>query len=170
MRTMRLLVASAAVLMSTVMPIENAHAWGRFDGGDHPAFNKRYVREKPVVIHNNYVNHDSHDHDPHGGCAGCGFGVAAVAGLVSGVIIGSAIANSGDQGPPPEVVEAPQPVIVQAPPQYVQGLPLGTEVSSLPPGCANMNVNGATYYQCGPIWYQPFFGGNGVYYTVVQAP
>jgi hypothetical protein len=33
-----------------------------------------------------------------------------------------------------------------------------------------MNVNGQQLYQCGPTWYQPFFGGNGVYYTVVQAP
>jgi hypothetical protein len=33
-----------------------------------------------------------------------------------------------------------------------------------------MNVNGASYFQCGPAWYQPYVGGNGVYYVAVPAP
>jgi hypothetical protein len=33
-----------------------------------------------------------------------------------------------------------------------------------------MAVNGGNFYQCGPVWYQPYFGGNGVYYTVVPNP
>jgi hypothetical protein len=96
-----------------------------------------------------YVNHDR------GGCVGCGIGIAAVAGLAAGVIVGSAIRPSAP--PPTEVV-------VQGPPPY------GTEYAALPGGCQSMVVNGVNYYQCGPTWYQPFMGGNGVYYSVVPTP
>jgi hypothetical protein len=44
------------------------------------------------------------------------------------------------------------------------------QVAALPPGCASMMINNTQYYQCGPTWYQPFFGGNGVYYQIVPTP
>jgi hypothetical protein len=149
-------ITLASVAISAALPIQNAQAWGRFDGGHHPTYGGGWARPNPVVVHNTYVRGGG------GGCIGCGIGAAAVAGLVGGVIIGSALAS-----PPP-----PQTVIVNQAPQaiVVQGPPIGAQVPVLPPGCANMNVNGATLYQCGGIWYQPFFGGNGVYYSVVQAP
>lgn len=101
------------------------------------------------------------DYNPHfvhgGGCIGCGVGAAAVAGLVGGAIVGAVIAGSA--APPPTTVVVANP-----------GPPPGTQVAILPPGCASMAVNGAQLYQCGPVWYQPFFGANGVYYTVVPGP
>jgi hypothetical protein len=169
MRNAQVWVIAIAVLAGVAAPLENARAWGRFNGGDHPDYGKRYVRERPVVVQRNYVNHGAPT-----GCAGCGIGVAAVAGLVGGVILGAAIA--GNQPPPPQQVvmeqapPQPQVIVVQAPQPMPQGLPLGAEIANLPPGCANMNVNGTTLYQCGPTWFQPFFGGNGVYYLAVAAP
>jgi hypothetical protein len=76
------------------------------------------------------------------------FGAAAV-GVAAGVVVGSAVAAS-----------QPQTVVVQAPPAPPA---VGTVVSTLPSGC----VSTGTRYQCGPIFYQPYFGGNGVYYQVV---
>ncbi len=155
----------ALFIVSSFFPMNQAKAWGRYEGGDHPDYNHRYERDHPVVVHHTIVEHAG----PPTGCLGCGVGIAAVAGLVGGIIIGSAIANH----PAPVVEQAqPQTIVVQAPPQtvVVQGPAIGSEVSSLPPNCTNVTVNGGTYYQCGPIWYQPFFGGNGVYYTVIQAP
>jgi hypothetical protein len=148
------------LLIAVMVPVQNASAWGRFDGGHHPAYGGGWAHQPPVVVHRTYVEHRG------GGCVGCGIGVAAVAGLIGGAVIGAAIAGNA---PPPErtvIVEqaAPQPVYVQ------QGMPIGMQVAGLPPGCGNMNVNGQQFYQCGPTWYQPFFGGNGVYYTVVPQP
>jgi hypothetical protein len=149
---------SLSLMIATFSPVQNASAWGRFDGGHHPAYGGGWAHQPPVVVHRTYVDHRG------GGCVGCGIGVAAVAGLIGGAVIGAAIAGS----PPPErtmvVEQAPQPVYVQ------QGMPIGTQVAGLPPGCGSMNVNGQQLYQCGPTWYQPFFGGNGVYYTVVPQP
>jgi hypothetical protein len=37
-------------------------------------------------------------------------------------------------------------------------------------GCDSLFANGARYYNCGDAYYQPHFGSNGVYYTVVANP
>jgi hypothetical protein len=138
------------MMVGSILSANQAGAWGRFPGGAHPAYGGAWAHRDPVVVHNTYVNRGG------GGCVGCGIGVAAVAGLVGGAIIGAAIAGNE---PPPQ----PTTVIVQGP-------PMGSQVAVLPPGCASMNINGGQYYQCGPYWYQPFFGGNGVYYTLVPTP
>ena len=48
--------------------------------------------------------------------------------------------------------------------------PVGTNLASLPAGCARPSVNGNTYYLCGNTWFKPLFGANGVYYQVVPTP
>lgn len=131
-----------------LLPAQDAAAWGRFEGGHHPAYGGGWAHRPPGVVHRTYVERGG------GGCVGCGVGVAAVAGLLGGAVLGAAIA--ANSAPPPQVIYA--------------GPPMGAEVAALPPGCASMNINGANLYQCGPTWYQPYFGGNGVYYTVVPGP
>ena len=89
----------------------------------------------------------------HGGGGGWGWGIAGAA--IAGVLIGAAA--------------QPQTVIVEQ--QYApSALPYGTEITTLPPGCVSQNVNGTIVYQCGPVWYRPLFGSNGVYYEVVPPP
>ena len=98
-----------------------------------------------------------------GGCWGCttGYSGGAVAaagavGLMAGAAIGSAAAS---------------PTVVMQQPVYVSGPAIGTEVFALPGGgCSSVNANGITYYNCGSAYYQPHFGSNGVYYTVVANP
>lgn len=150
-------LAAFSLLILSLAPGQFARAWGNFDGGHHPAYGGQWAHHDPVVIHNTYVSRGG------GGCIGCGAGAVAVAGLVGGAIIGAAIVSNAQ---PRTVVvqQAPTTVVVQG------GYPPGTEMAALPGGCASMNVNGVNYYQCGPTWFQPFFGGNGVYYTVVPAP
>jgi hypothetical protein len=99
----------------------------------------------------------------HGGCWGCagaaGAAVAAGAvGLAAGAAIGSAAAA------------ASTPTVVVQQPVYVASPAIGTHVVSLPGNCASTVVVGVTYYRCGSVYYQPRFGSNGVYYTVVQNP
>jgi hypothetical protein len=150
---MKRVIFSLLTIMS--MPLQNAHAWGRFDGGYHPDYN-RHFHHDPVVIHREYIEHRGR-----GGCIGCG--AAAVVGLLGGAIIGASIAANQpaetvvvEQAPPPQV-------IVEAP-------PYGSQYPNLPYGCSNMNINGATYYRCNQQWFQPYMGGNGVYYTLVPPP
>jgi hypothetical protein len=47
---------------------------------------------------------------------------------------------------------------------------MGGIYPTLPPGCANPNVGGTSYYLCGNTWFQPSFGANGVSYRVVPTP
>lgn len=96
-----------------------------------------------------------------GGCWGCVSNAGAVAaagvvGLAAGAAIGSAAASS--------------PTVVVQQPVYVTGPSIGTETLSLPGGCSSTAVNGVQYYNCGGSFYQPHFGSNGVYYTVVPNP
>jgi len=98
-----------------------------------------------------------------GGCWGCttGYSAGAVAaagavGLAAGAAIGSAAAS---------------PTVVVQQPVYVTGPAIGSEVFALPgSGCNSLGANGITYYNCGSSYYQPHFGSNGVYYTVVANP
>ncbi|MCC8992092.1 MAG: hypothetical protein LM550_00015 [Candidatus Contendobacter sp.] len=96
-----------------------------------------------------------------GGCWGCVSNAGAVAaagvvGLAAGAAIGSAAASS--------------PTVVVQQPVYVTGPAIGSEVFALPGGCSSVSANGITYYNCGSAYYQPHFGSNGVYYTVVSSP
>jgi hypothetical protein len=47
---------------------------------------------------------------------------------------------------------------------------MGINYAALPAGSMSVNKNGTTYYLSGNTWFQPSYGANGVYYTVVPAP
>ena len=47
---------------------------------------------------------------------------------------------------------------------------LGSSVAVLPPSCSTVVVNGIGYSQCGSTWYQPYYSGTTVQYTVVNPP
>jgi hypothetical protein len=53
--------------------------------------------------------------------------------------------------------------------QAAAGLPVGTMVSSLPPGCTSTVIGGVNYFQCGGAYYRAGFQGNSVVY-IVSAP
>lgn len=94
----------------------------------------------PTVV-NNYVA---------GGCAGCGWGGAvagAAVGTAVGMAAGAAIATAARPYPVGEVVVTPPPS-----------------------GCGYQGYAGVNYYVCGPTWFRPYYGSNGLYYRVVAAP
>ena len=112
-------------------------------------------------------------HPPtYGGYHGYGYGyhppsysggdvaAAGIAGLAVGAMAGAAAAS---QPPPPTTVVVQQPM-APAP------LTLGMSLTYLPGNCVNMNLSSGQYYECGPNWFKPYFGSNGVYYLVVPAP
>ena len=47
---------------------------------------------------------------------------------------------------------------------------IGSIVSTPPPNCVPVNVNGVTYQQCGNTWYQPQMSGSSTTYVVVNPP
>jgi hypothetical protein len=47
---------------------------------------------------------------------------------------------------------------------------MGMNYATLPAGSMSINKNGNTYYLNGNTWFQPSYGANGVFYTVVPAP
>jgi hypothetical protein len=47
---------------------------------------------------------------------------------------------------------------------------MGVNYAAVPAGSITINKNGTTYYLNGNTWFQPAYGANGVYYTVVPAP
>jgi len=107
-----------------------------------------------------------------GGCCyhPCYAGVAGAA--IAGMAVGAAIASR-----PPAVIVAPTviapapEVIVNPPPVYYPPPPvIGSTITILPEGAKSLVVNGTQYYQSGSTWYHPYFGSNGVYYSVVAAP
>jgi hypothetical protein len=49
-------------------------------------------------------------------------------------------------------------------------LMIGMSQAYLPGGCVNISLSSGQYYECGPNWFKPYFGSNGVYYQVVPAP
>ncbi len=180
----------------SLLPLQ-AHAWGGFHGGGgfhagaggftawHGAgwggggFGGAYHAGYGGVTHVGYggVTHVGYGDAYHagygggayyhpayaaGGCWGCttGYSAGAVAaagavGLAAGAAIGSAAAS---------------PTVVVQQPVYVTGPTIGSEVVALPGGCNSVDANGNTYYNCGSAYYQPHFGSNGVYYTVVASP
>jgi hypothetical protein len=50
--------------------------------------------------------------------------------------------------------------------QAAAGLPVGTMLPSLPPGCNSTVINGVNYFQCGSVYYRAGFQGNSVVYIV----
>ena len=53
--------------------------------------------------------------------------------------------------------------------QAAAGLPIGTMVPSLPPGCTSTVIGGVNYFQCAGVYYRAGFQGNNVVY-IVSAP
>jgi hypothetical protein len=53
--------------------------------------------------------------------------------------------------------------------QAAAGLPIGTMVSALPPGCTSTVIAGVNYFQCGGVYYRAGFQGNNIVY-IVSAP
>jgi hypothetical protein len=47
---------------------------------------------------------------------------------------------------------------------------VGTRVTTLPPACQVVIINGFAYQQCGTVWYQPQLSGGSTTYIVVNAP
>jgi hypothetical protein len=58
--------------------------------------------------------------------------------------------------------------VVVAPAQVQPAI--GAIYYSVPYGAQPMTIRGQQYYFLGGAYYQPFFGGNGVYYQVVPQP
>jgi len=80
------------------------------------------------------------------------------AGVLAGGIIGAAAGLAlGSQVAPAPVVIAPPPV--------------GTIVPVLPGDCVTVPAyNGGALYNCGNIYYQPFYEGTSLMYEVVPVP
>jgi len=81
----------------------------------------------------------------HAGCYDCAGAVAA--GAVVGVAAGAAVANANRAV-----------------------YPMGVSYARVPEGAVMVNRFGVDYYHVGDSWFRPFYGANGVYYTVVGAP
>lgn len=43
-------------------------------------------------------------------------------------------------------------------------------VTTLPPACSVVMMNGFTYQQCVSTWYQPTYAGSSVSYVVISPP
>jgi hypothetical protein len=157
MNLLKAQILGVTVLASVLVPFQDAGAWvaaGRGYGG------------RGFVAAGGYHGGFYHGGYYHGGCYGCGAAAGAVAGLAVGAMAGAAIASASQ----PVYVQQPT-VVVQQPTYYTSGYqPIGTQFSVLPAGSHSMVVNGVNYYQNGENWYKPYFGSNGVYYEVVQAP
>lgn len=194
MRNYRKQILALGMAGLIILPVQ-AHAWGGFRGGGFHAgaggfttwhhagwggggFGGAYHAGYGGVTHVGYggVTHVGyggayhagygggayyHPAYPAGGCWGCTTGYSAGAVAAAGVVGLAAGAALGSAASSTTVVQ--QPV-------YVSGPALGTEVVGLPGGCNSVSANGITYYNCGSSYYQPHFGSNGVYYTVVADP
>ncbi len=101
----------------------------------------------------------------HNGCYNCGgwgYGAAAAAGVVAGAAVASANTAAATNY------------------AYSAGVAAGTAASAgyimndvyttLPAGCNYDPRNGAAYYACGPTWFKPGYGANGIFYRVVPYP
>jgi hypothetical protein len=138
------------------------HATGAYGGtayGGYDHYNGAYygAYHQPVVV-NTYYHNGCYN------CGGWGYGAAAAAGVVAGAAVGAAAANTANTN------------------AYAAGVAAGTAsatygsyimndvYSTLPAGCNLDPRNGVSYYACGPTWFKPGYGANGVFYRVVPYP
>ena len=56
----------------------------------------------------------------------------------------------------------------QAGPTCPTGLPIGTMVPNLPPGCQSVVIGGVNYFNCNGVYYRAGFQGNNIVYIVSQ--
>lgn len=127
-------------------PHGNTASWSHSYGGYHPP------------TYGGYHGFGYGYHPP--SYSGGDVAAAGIAGLAVGAMAGAAMAS---QPPPPATVVVQQPM-APAP------LTLGMSLTYLPGDCVNRNFSSGQYYECGPNWFKPYFGSNGVYYLVVPAP
>ena len=133
-------------------PHGGSAAWSHGTGYAHGAYGGAAVWSHPSYgYHGAYYG---------GGYSGGTVAAAGVAGLAVGAMVGAAAASQ----PAPTTVVVQQPVVAPA------AMPLGTTLSYLPGGCANIKISSGQYYECGMNWFRPYFGSNGAYYQVVPAP
>jgi hypothetical protein len=91
--------------------------------------------------------------------------------VVVGYTAGAAAAKSQEaatpQQQPATTAEQQAPA---APPPAAAGepLPLGTVVSTLPPGCTSTPVGGVEYHKCGVNYYRAAFQGNNLVYVTAK--
>jgi hypothetical protein len=102
------------------------------------------------------------------GCYNCGgwaTASAAATGAAVGTIVGATAASANKAAATSSAYSAGV-AAGAASATYV----MGAIYPTIPSGCATPNVQGTTYYLCGNTWFQPSYGANGVYYTVVPTP
>ena len=136
------------------------HGGGEFHGGGE---GDRGHHDDHGRHSNNNNNNSGNNVNVYGGGGDWGWGVAD--GAIAGLAVGAAIGASSQ--PSTVIIEQQAPISQQA---VARAPAYGTQVTTLPPGCVARNVNGTMAYECGPVWYRPFFGSSGVYYEVVQPP
>lgn len=128
------------------------HNWAAVGPNDHWATGSRYYGGanawhgvySPAVVNHYYGGAGCWNC---GGWSGASPAGAAVAGAAVGLAAGTAIGAAA-----------------------ARNYAVGTVYPVLPAGCANNPYRGATYYTCNGAWFQPAYGANGMYYTVVPAP
>src|SRR5689334_13178557 len=104
----------------------------------------------------------------HVGYAHPGYGCCYHAGYSCG---GGSTAIARANQPAYVVAPAYNPYYVAPPPVVVPpSAPIGSVYSSLPYGYQPAYINGVQYYVFGGTYYRSYWGGNGVYYTVVPNP
>jgi hypothetical protein len=108
------------------------------------------------VNRNVNVNRDIDVHGWHGGYwddPGWGWGSFATGAAVGATTaaVGAAIADHDD-------------TVVVTPPVA------GTVVATLPPSCSMVTMGGPTTYNCGGVYYQPYYSGSNLVYHVVPGP
>jgi hypothetical protein len=121
-----------------------AESNGQYAYGNHYTGTATYggAYHPPAVVNQYYGT----------GCYNCGgwSGGAVAAAGVAGVAVGAAAATAAARAAP-----------VYAP---------GDVYMALPAGCGYTPYYGRAYYHCGPTWFSPAYGANGLYYRVVSAP
>ena len=123
-------------------PYGGAAAWNR--GG--------YYRPPVAVVGGGYYG---------GGYSSGQVAAAGIAGLALGAMAGAAVASANS---------APPPGYYQQGSAYPSQMPYGAQVTVLPGLCGSAMVGNIQFYQCGPNWFQPYFGNSSVYYQVVPPP
>ena len=87
---------------------------------------------------------------------------------VTSAAAASASAASAAAPAPPQPAAAPPPSQPAA--QKYSAVPTGTIVAKLPEGCTSVVVGGASYSDCGGVFYKAVFQGNNLVYVVVEKP
>jgi hypothetical protein len=164
---MRVILATVLVISSSILPAQAAvrgyQNQGRVQVGNRSADVNRNANVNRNVNVNNNVN-VNRNVNVHGGYYGGGccyyhddphWGAFA-AGAAVGVATTAAVAAATSHN---------TTTVIVAPP-----LAIGTTVGLLPGGCAAISGPGTVTYNCGNVYYRPFYQGTTLVYQVVQYP